>query len=415
MKLRNIGLAAGLKLGAIVTVAGLLVTQVAVPSIDWNDGAGGLTVIISFFMYGILMLGGYALVMIGLALILISVIGWAFAKYYSTLDPEGKKRVQLVSLAVIGLAIAVALVTVVLVDLTAGHKLDKTVSTADPEQQIAEVHPEGPFTLFHENGQKMLEGRYDDNGLVQGPVTAWYESGQKKFERDIADGKLVEKFGRRTDRFESFKGLNGRSVSWYENGELQSEELYTDYRLDGLNRWWWPDGKLQWERLHNDDGTATWKYFDRNGQQKLQFGFVDTRSDVTSAFPELWRRIARSNNIKLDYILSNGEQQHGVAGLFHGTWSAWYDKGHLGSQEGWVNGKKHGPEIHWASNGRKRLEKNFVDGKEHGTSLKWWPNGQIQFETMYENGRMVDIAAYSTDGILIDPMTGMPIKSEDPN
>lgn len=166
MKLRNIGLAVGLKFGVIATVAGILITQVALPNLDWNDGAGGMTVIISFLIYGILMLGGYALVMIGLALILISVIGWAFSKIYSTLDAERKKRVRLGFLAVFGLAILITLVVVMLVDPTTRDALDK-IDT--------KVRPEGPFTIFHQNGQKMLEGRYDYNGLVQGPVTAWDE------------------------------------------------------------------------------------------------------------------------------------------------------------------------------------------------------------------------------------------------
>ena len=118
MKLRNIGLAAGLKLGVIAAVAGLLITQVAVPSLDWNDGAGGMTVIISFFMYGVLIFGGYALVMIGVALILVSVIGWALAKNYSTLSPEGKKRFQLGFVAVLALAVPIVLVIVSLLTPT---------------------------------------------------------------------------------------------------------------------------------------------------------------------------------------------------------------------------------------------------------------------------------------------------------
>jgi hypothetical protein len=93
VKIRNIGLVAGLQLGTVAIVAGLLITQVAIPNIDWNDGAGGMTVIISLFMYGALIVGGYAVVAIGVATVFVSVFGWALAKFYSSLGSEDREKV----------------------------------------------------------------------------------------------------------------------------------------------------------------------------------------------------------------------------------------------------------------------------------------------------------------------------------
>lgn len=400
MKFRNIGLTTGINVGVIMTVIGLLITQVAMPSLDWNDGGGGLTVIISLFFYGLIVAGGYVLVAIGLGLILISVIGWASAKLYSTLGAKGKKRVQigLMSVIVLGLVLAIVLY----IDIA----IDKIPERSEP---VAKVYPEGPFTLFHKNGQKMFEGSYDNNSLIQGPVTAWYESGQKKFEMSVTDGMLLESSNERTDRFETFSGLDGRAAYWYENGQMGSEEFYVDNRLDGLNRAWRQDGTLQWEIHYKDDGTATWKCSDEEGRQKMEFGFVETRSNVVSAIPGNWEQVAD--------LTSNGTCRLpgnvrilGFAGLSHGTWKVWHYKDDLSYEEDLENGKKHSAVVRRISSGAKMVEENYEDGMQHGTSRRWWDNGQLQYDSIYENGILIKTDAYSPDGVRIDLKTGQPIE-----
>ena len=49
---------------------------------------------------------------------------------------------------------------------------------------------EGPYTEWHENGQKMREATYKD-GKREGPSTWWYENGQKMREATYKDGKQV--------------------------------------------------------------------------------------------------------------------------------------------------------------------------------------------------------------------------------
>ena len=53
-----------------------------------------------------------------------------------------------------------------------------------------EIIKNGPYTEYHENGQKAEEGYYKD-GEKDGLTTHWYENGQKKVEVNFKDGNLV--------------------------------------------------------------------------------------------------------------------------------------------------------------------------------------------------------------------------------
>jgi hypothetical protein len=48
----------------------------------------------------------------------------------------------------------------------------------------------GPFTEWHANGQKSVEGRYE-HGKQIGRWTYWDESGRKTAERSYEDGRVV--------------------------------------------------------------------------------------------------------------------------------------------------------------------------------------------------------------------------------
>lgn len=48
----------------------------------------------------------------------------------------------------------------------------------------------GPFTEWHANGQKSVEGRYD-RGKQVGRWTYWDEAGRKTGEREYRDGAVI--------------------------------------------------------------------------------------------------------------------------------------------------------------------------------------------------------------------------------
>jgi antitoxin component YwqK of YwqJK toxin-antitoxin module len=75
----------------------------------------------------------------------------------------------------------------------------------------------GLLTLWHENGQKRLEGNMK-NSKKEGLWIGWYEKGQKKKEENFKDGKLD---GLRR-QWDEDNHLTGERT--YKNGELISEK-----------------------------------------------------------------------------------------------------------------------------------------------------------------------------------------------
>ena len=84
----------------------------------------------------------------------------------------------------------------------------------------------GEWTHWHRNGQKMMEGRYEDN-LSTGKFTWWYDNGQEQLEGDYAAGKQT-----------------GLFTWWYANGQKQCEGNYAEGVQSGKWMRWETDGKL---------------------------------------------------------------------------------------------------------------------------------------------------------------------------
>lgn len=84
----------------------------------------------------------------------------------------------------------------------------------------------GVWTYWHKNGQKQMEGRYQDD-LQTGKFSWWYSNGQKQLEGEYEDGKQSGKF-----------------VWWHPNGQKQCEGYYTAGVQSGKWIRWTPEGKV---------------------------------------------------------------------------------------------------------------------------------------------------------------------------
>ena len=71
---------------------------------------------------------------------------------------------------------------------------------------------EGLYRSYHDNGQKMIEGKINEEGTFIGKTDSWYENGQMKFEGEYAsDGS----------------GYNvGKWNLWYKTGQKSEEGEY---------------------------------------------------------------------------------------------------------------------------------------------------------------------------------------------
>ena len=88
----------------------------------------------------------------------------------------------------------------------------------------------GLTTLWHANGVKQGEGRYDENHVRTGPWTFWYENGVRRWEGSYLDGEVV-----------------GVERSWFDDGSPQYEGAYVDGKREGPWRTWHRRGRLMWE------------------------------------------------------------------------------------------------------------------------------------------------------------------------
>ena len=79
---------------------------------------------------------------------------------------------------------------------------------------------EGLWTLWHENGQKEMEGRTRKDGRPEGLATKWYKNGQKRYE-------TTYKYGRE----------EGLRTTWHENGQKASE-LTTKDDVQFAKKYW---------------------------------------------------------------------------------------------------------------------------------------------------------------------------------
>jgi antitoxin component YwqK of YwqJK toxin-antitoxin module len=84
----------------------------------------------------------------------------------------------------------------------------------------------GPWSSWHPNGQRQLEGTYDHD-LQVGLFTWWHANGQKNLEGRFIKGKQ-----------------DGPWVWWYDNGQKSIQGEYAKGNPTGRWTWWDEDGRV---------------------------------------------------------------------------------------------------------------------------------------------------------------------------
>jgi antitoxin component YwqK of YwqJK toxin-antitoxin module len=102
----------------------------------------------------------------------------------------------------------------------------KTVDGADVK--------DGPYTVYHDDGSKMMQGEYRD-GKQNGEWTMWYDNGQKKSVDHYKDGVQ-----------------DGEHTGWYTDGKIAAIGMYKDGKQDGVWKRWDPNGFKNWEEIYKD-------------------------------------------------------------------------------------------------------------------------------------------------------------------
>mgnify|MGYP001475570428 CR=1 FL=1 len=150
----------------------------------------------------------------------------------------------------------------------------------------------------------------DINEPYSGNNLCKYTDGQVKSKGNIKNGKL-----------------NGKVTTWYEDGQIWSEELYIEGNLGEKTRY---------------------SYFE-DSEIKSKLHFINSKLEGNSTY--------------------------------------WYENSQIFSDGNYKDGKKNGKWTSWYENGMKMSERNYKDGKEDGKSTEWYANGQIMSEENYKDGK----------------------------
>lgn len=119
-------------------------------------------------------------------------------------------------------------------------------------QMIEFHHSSGKFTAYYENGEKSMEGEYD-NGRLIGHCVEYFPNGKVSEDEnyDYGDYEGVQKY-------------------YNYDGSLKREENYYADEADGTWKYYYPNGQLEHTEYYIlGDNFGTWQYFTEDGKEKM--------------------------------------------------------------------------------------------------------------------------------------------------
>ena len=179
----------------------------------------------------------------------------------------------------------------------------------------------------------------------------------------------------------------GEFTFFYETGEVMSEVVQTGKGRRAFTKLFRTDGSLQAEGMYltskelNENGEprrkkqGDWKYFDHNGQLRLQEGYANDLLNGPA------QRMGERGQ-----LLESGEY---IDGNRHGIWKQWDETGLLISEIGYDNGHFEGTCRVSHSNGRPRSIGMYKNGKESGFWKTFTEDGTLESTRQFEDGQLV--------------------------
>jgi hypothetical protein len=84
----------------------------------------------------------------------------------------------------------------------------------------------GKWSWWHENGRRLSDGQYNEQGEADGVWISWHENGGRKAQGSYTAGKRT-----------------GQWFMWHDNGALSTIIRFERGQRDGRWTWWYPAGK----------------------------------------------------------------------------------------------------------------------------------------------------------------------------
>jgi len=125
--------------------------------------------------------------------------------------------------------------------------------------------PHGYFKAYYESGDLRASGSFEE-GIMVGTWKYWYKDGTQMSEGVYKDGQLTnmqawDKVGNQT-----IKDCNGTAILYYPTGVPMSQVSYKNCLMDGKWITWFEDGNVESE-FYYDAGipTGIWKFWNPDG------------------------------------------------------------------------------------------------------------------------------------------------------
>jgi len=195
-------------------------------------------------------------------------------------------------------------------------------------------------------------------------------------EKEVSSDMVVERNGL-TYEVNSEIPFSGKAVEFFEGGEVKSKSTsYKDGKLDGVFRTWFENGQISSEDSYKDGSVTLSKLWRENGHQLAETSW---KADKVNGIVKFWYE---NGQLKSEESYIDDERQ--------GLKKVWYENGQQQFEGAFIAGQLNGKIQEWHENGVPKREGKLLEGKKDGLWTFWNRNGEKSKELEYENGLLTN-------------------------
>ncbi|MCY7421140.1 MAG: tetratricopeptide repeat protein [Chitinophagaceae bacterium] len=253
----------------------------------------------------------------------------------------------------------------------------------------------GPWEIYNSNGSLQSNGVFNDKQEKAG-VWEFYH----------ANGKVRVRNNHLNDKPE------GKSLSWYDNGQKAGESFYKDGELDGVSTEYFYNGlkrKVEHYKAGKKDGEEIG--YTANGIKEFIAHYTN---DVEEGLLTYYYKNGKIQNIAdykngkaegnyKSYYLNGALKLEGIFkdGERNGAWKEYFNSGQVKSISNYAAGKMEGAYTAYYWNGQPMVKSTYIKDKLEGKFEDFDTDGKLYSDSYYENGKLKDLKFYSKDGATI--------------
>lgn len=179
---------------------------------------------------------------------------------------------------------------------------------------------------------------------------------------------------------DELKPYTGKSIGYYDNGNIEMEDFYIDGRLHGISKSYYPNGNIE-SKITYQNGALydTAFYFYKSGE-----------IETTIIFEEGGVKELLTNFNESSQIMAKG---HTINGIENGKWYFYYPNGIKSSFEIYDNGILVDSTFSYFPDGKLRGKGYFKQGLKHGT-FEYYDSitGDLIGSQTYQNDLLIESA-----------------------